>query len=93
MKAKLKEKKKEVVGVIPDGMQAKDLSVEKRIELYQEVVKKFDAEMSQIYGLSIGVELNISTKGIFPKMVLVDLLANKNEGKKTNEEAKPATQS
>ena len=80
-KLKAKEKVEEVVGNIPEGMKIIDLTVEKRMELYQQAVQKFDEEMSKTYGLSLGVELNFKASGITPKMVLVDLLAKKNEPK------------
>lgn len=80
-KVKIKEKVEEVVGNIPEGMKIIDLTVEKRMELYQQVVQKFDEEMSKTYGLSLGVELSFSPQGIKPKMILVDLLAKKNESK------------
>lgn len=85
-KAKIKKTKE--VSAIPEGMKASDLSQEKRMKLYQEVVKQFDAEMSQTYGISLGVELKFTPKGVFPQMVLVDLLANKNEQQVSTE--KPA---
>ena len=84
MKAKLKEKvvsgdvPNKIEGGMPEGMKASDLSVEKRMELYGQEVARFDKEMSETYGVSLGVELKFSPKGIIPTMVLVDLLSKKN---------------
>jgi hypothetical protein len=86
MKAKLKEKE---VDSVPEGMKIIDLSVEKRIELYQELLKNFDAENSKVYGVSVGVEIKFAPQGIVPRMVLVDLLANKNEPKPTENKEEP----
>ncbi len=78
----VKEKVAEVeVMSIPEGMQAKDLSVEKRVQLFSADFEKFKAEMSQTYGLTIGVELAGYPNALFPRMTLIDLL-------KKNEQAK-----
>lgn len=77
-KAKLKEKE---VGNIPEGMQIKDLSPEKRSELYQVELQKFDAEMTKVYGISLSAEISYTPRGIFPRLVLVDTLTKANEQK------------
>lgn len=85
------EKKKEVKVEegIPAGMTAKDLSLEKRMQLYQTALKKFDDESSATYGISVSTELKITPQGIIPRMVLVDLL-KKNDGEKATPETKEA---
>lgn len=70
--------------LLPAGMQAKDLSVEKRSELYQQALAKFDKEATELYGMSVGVELKYTKQGIIPIMVVVDVLKNKE-----NEKANP----
>lgn len=79
MKAKLKEKKEIVESNIPEGVNIIDLSVEKRIELYQQALTKFDQEGTKTYGVSVGVEMKFSPQGIVPRMVLVDMLKKKDE--------------
>lgn len=75
MKAKLKKKEENSV---PEGIKIIDLGVEKRIELYQTELRKFDDEMSKTYGVTLSVELKFNPKGIVPSIVLVDLLDKKN---------------
>ena len=75
----IEKKEDKKISAIPDGMEIKDLSVEKRIELYQKVLKDFDTEMSATFGVSLGAEIKFSPKGIVPVIVLIDLLAKKNE--------------
>lgn len=90
-KAKNKEVKAEIVssesGAVPtpyQGMQAKDLSLEKRVELYGKEFDKFKSDMANQFGLNIDVEVMVHPKGIMPRMVLVDLLAKKDEQAKAN---------
>jgi hypothetical protein len=54
------------------------LSLEKRVELYQKEFDVFKEENSKKYGLVIDCEIAVLPKGIFPRMVLVDL-TKKNE--------------
>ena len=81
-KAKLL-KVEEVTSGIPSGMQAKDLSLEKRMELYQADFKKFNEEMAETYGLSLATEIKYAPQAIVPRMVLVDLL-KKQDGQNEN---------
>lgn len=83
--AKVKVKESVVDNGIPNGMKASDLSVEKRFALYQAALKKFDEEASKIFGVSVGVELKYTPRGIVPAMVLVDLL-KANAEKETKQE-------
>lgn len=66
-----------------EGMKASDLSPEKRIELFQVEFNKFNTEMADKFGLALGAEILATPKAIVPRIVLVDLLANKG-----NEQAK-----
>lgn len=79
-KAKVKE---EVAAVednsIPSGMKAKDLSLEKRVDMYSKEFEKFKATNAEVFGLMIDVELAHLAKGIFPRMILVDLLKNQQQ--------------
>ncbi len=71
---------------IPSGMKASDLSVEKRVELYQKVFEKFKAETSEMFGLAIGVEIAWTPNAAVPRMVLVDLLKKKDGQENTKQE-------
>ena len=73
------ELKKKVEGGIPAGMQAKDLSVEKRAELYKEALEKFDKEASALYGISFTAQVKYAKQGIVPIIVFVDMLDKKDE--------------
>ncbi len=84
-KAKLKKEGE----TIPEGMKIIDLSPEKRSELYQTALRKFDEESVKIYGISVGVELAFSPQGIKPKMVLVDTLRKADGQKTTSDTAAP----
>jgi hypothetical protein len=79
-----KANKKEV----SNNLKAKDLSVEKRVELYQAALTQFDKESIEKYGMSVGAELRITKQGIQPLLVLVDVLAQQNEKNKLNETTK-----
>lgn len=59
---------------------AKDLSLEKRIELYQAEFNKFKDAMGDTYGLTLDVEIVYHPKGSVPRMVLVDLLKKDVQG-------------
>lgn len=61
---------------VPTGMSAKDLSVEKREELFQEAMQTFLNEAGETYGLTIDVQLIITRRGIVPRLVYIDLLKN-----------------
>lgn len=78
-------KAKKVESIVTSGMQAKDLSLEKRVELYNKEYEKFKNDMSEQYGLTLDVELIYHPKGTMPRMVIVDLLAKKNEQAKENQ--------
>lgn len=65
-KVKTKEEVKEVGG--------KNLSLEKRMELYEKDFNKFKETMSEQWGLSLGLELMYTPRGMFPRLTLVDLM-------------------
>lgn len=78
--------KKEIVAAPVDGgkavvssFQAKDLSQEKRIELYTADYEAFKKEKADQYGLMLDVELAFTPKGIVPRQVLIDLVKQQNE--------------
>jgi len=71
MKAKQKEE-----------LKSKDLSVEKRNELFIKAYQEFEKEASEKYGMRIGAQLAYSQQGIVPRLVTLDLLAkNENQNK------------
>lgn len=75
---------------VQEGTKILDLSPEKRSELYQEALKKFDQEGVATYGITIDVELVFNKKGVVPRLVLVDVLTQKqNEEKAKQVQAKP----
>lgn len=76
-KASNKKNKKDVV-VSP--FHESDLSLEKRVALYQEEFDKWKKEMADRYGLTLGVELTGYPKALVPQMVLLDLMKNKKDG-------------
>lgn len=88
-KVKVKNEKTEG-GNLPEGVKIIDLSPEKRVELYQKELQKFDSMGVEVYGVSVGVEMVYSKSGIIPRMVLVDVLTQKkeNETKATQENSK-----
>lgn len=72
------KKKEEVAEKVEDGavlspFQPKDLSLEKRIELFQTEFNEWKDEMANKYGLSLDVELTGLPRAIVPRLVLVDL--------------------
>ncbi len=78
-------KAKEVKVVAPavnTEFKAKDLSLEKRVELYSKDFEAFKKEKYEEYGLQLDVEMARLPKGTFPRMVLVDPT-------KTNENNQP----
>lgn len=83
MKAELK--KKEEVKVL-GGMSAKDLSIEKRQELFQAAYNKFEAEMKETLGLGIGCEILYTPRAAVPRLTLVDLLPKKENVPQGNQE-------
>ena len=87
MKAKLKPKTEKVEDAVPEGTKIIDLSPEKRGELYEEALKKFDKESVETYGFTLDVELVFNKKGVVPRMVKVDILTLKNEQAKQKPEA------
>lgn len=54
------------------GFKAKDLSLEKRVELYSKDFESFKLEKLEQYGLMLDVEMARLPKGTFPRMVLTD---------------------
>lgn len=76
------KKVEEVKSAVVSPYVATDLSLEKRVELYEQEFIKFKTDMENTFGLRLDVEVAHTPKGIFPRMVLVDLL------KKDNEQAK-----
>lgn len=83
--AKPKVKAVEEAGQIPEGVKIIDLSQEKRIELYQKALAKFDKEGSEVYGISIAAQLKYTAQGIIPSLSLVDLLSKRNNETQTQE--------
>jgi hypothetical protein len=69
---------------VPAGTKIIDLSAEKRGELYEEALKKFDAESVETYGYTLDVELVFNKKGVVPRMVKLDILTLRNEQAKQN---------
>lgn len=76
---KVEDKQEVVVKGVPSPYAASDLSLEKRVELYSAEFEKFKTDNENQFGLKIDVELAHTAKGIFPRMVLVDLLKKENE--------------
>lgn len=75
-KAQLKGKE------LPAGMQAKDLSIEKRTELFQALFDKFAKEAGEQFGLGLGAEIVWTPRAAVPRLVVVDLLKKDEEGVK-----------
>lgn len=65
------------------GTSAKDLSIEKRVELFNSEYEKFKVDMENTFGLKIDVELVYHPKGTVPRVVLVDLLKNNEQTKES----------
>lgn len=93
-KAKLKAKERPV-GIppqdsttntpsIPPGMTAKDLSPEKRIELFSAEFETFKKHAIDTYGLEIAVELVGMPRAIIPRIVVNDLLKNPDGNTQNN---------
>lgn len=80
-KAKIKAKKN-----IPEGMTLKDLSFEKRRELFIEKFTEFNKTQDTDLGVSIGLEIAWTKQAAVPRMVLVDLLTKENENEKQQTE-------
>ena len=81
--------KKETVGGVPAGMTSKDLSLEKRVELYSTAFEEFKAKMVEEFGLALEVELLTTPRAIVPRLTLVDLQKKNEQNQKTgNAEAK-----
>lgn len=64
---------------VPQGTQIKDLSVEKRLELFNVTFEKFQDEMKEVYGLQLGANIIWASIGAVPRIVIIDLLEKKNE--------------
>jgi len=73
--AKAKEKE------VKSDLQIKDLPYEKRMELFNKELETFMKKESEIYGITLGVEIMWSPRGAAPRIVLLDLLAKKDEQK------------
>lgn len=87
-KVNKKEVKKEEAG-IPSGMQARDLSVEKRGEIFSQNFEKFKTQNLELLGMTLDVEQAYTPKGAFPRMVMIDMLAKeKNEKAKQEQSGK-----
>lgn len=81
--------KKEKVGGVPAGMTSKDLSLEKRVELYSTAFEEFKAKMVEEFGLALEVELLTTPRAIVPRLTLVDLQKKNEQNQNTgNAEAK-----
>lgn len=81
-KAKLKAKT-DATPTIPDGMTAKDLTVENRMELFMPSFEKFKKDTSDMFGLALACEIMATPQAIVPRMVLVDLLKKAPDGQNT----------
>lgn len=88
MKAKLKPKAEEKEIIIPDGMTAKDLSLDNRVKLYNQAFEKFKKESADTFGLGLAMEIAWMPQAAVPRQVLVDLLKKENDGN-ANETATP----
>lgn len=82
----MKVKEKKVEGGVPEGMSARDLSVEKRIELFQEAFVKFQKESGENLGMGLGCKIAYTPQAAIPCHTAVDLLKKQNE--QTNQEPK-----
>jgi hypothetical protein len=71
-------KKNETVEVVESNIQPKDLSIEKRCELYNKERDTALASLTEKYGLAEDIELVFNRKGIIPRVVLMDLTAKNN---------------
>ena len=78
MKAEKKKLLPKNVGV-PEGTQVKDLTLEKRIELFNISFKDFLDESGKVYGLSLGAEIVWSKRAAIPRIVIVNLLEDKDD--------------
>ena len=87
-KAQLKNKE-ETVEVLPEGIKIKDLTVEKRIELFIKSYQEFEKKGIETFGCKLGVEQNYLPQAIVPKLVVIDLL-KKDETKNPIQEAPKA---
>lgn len=67
--------KSNLSGKVISSTQLKDLSVEKRVELFNKEFEDFKTHTENNFGLKIDVEIVFNKKGIIPRVVLVDLLA------------------
>ena len=87
MKAKLKEK--EVSTVLPEGMQARDLTYDKRSELFQKALDVFLEENNKQLGIGLGAQIVWAREAAIPRIVLTDLLKKKDETKPTENKEEP----
>lgn len=69
-----KAEKKQKVNKLPEGMQANDLSLEKRTELYQAEFENFKKTTEEKYGLALNVEIVWTPRAAVPRLTLFDLL-------------------
>lgn len=60
------------------AMSAKDLSIEKRQELFQVAFNQFEAAMRDQFGLGLSAEIVYSPRAAVPRITLVDLLKKEN---------------
>lgn len=84
--AKAKEKKD---GLELSGMKAKDLSLEKRVELATNEFDKFQELIKHQFGMSLGAELSGYPRAIVARLTLIDLLKkdeNKEQPKENNKQ-------
>ncbi len=88
-KAEKKEVKetKVVPPSLPGGMSAKDLSIEKRTELFNAAFQEFQKMGAETFGLKVGCQMAYLPQATVPRMVVIDLL-NKNE--ETKQPTQPA---
>lgn len=73
-----KAKKVEKVNTI-SAMNLSDLSLEKRIEVFNKRRDEFLKTSSDELGLTENCELVFDRRGIVPRIVIIDLLAKQNE--------------
>ncbi len=66
-------------------VQAKDLSLEKRIELYNVDFEKFKKETADKYGLALTTEIVYTPQAAVPRLTLYDLLKDANKENKVKQ--------
>lgn len=80
--SKAKQNKVPLPAKVQEGFKAKDLNVEKRVELADAALISFNKMVVDKFGLGLDIQLRASNKGIIPVSVWVDVL-KKDEQTKT----------